>query len=109
MTEEKVRELLFLIWSDQACRIPAHWPDVKWRLLGRRNDGYHDGARLDAACTELAQAFSAEQAPTDPAMVVWQAWPKLTLDNCHRLATLLIEAGESELVSQQPRTIEAAA
>jgi hypothetical protein len=109
MTEERVRELLFLIWRDQACRIPAHWQDVKWRLLRRRNDGYDDGARLDAACTKLAQAFSAEQPPRDPTMVVWQAWPKLTRDNCHRLATLLIDAGKSELASQQPKTIEVVA
>ena len=109
MTEEKVRELLFLIWGDQACRIPAHWPDVKWRLLERRNDGYDDGAHLDATCTKLAQAFSAEQPPADPAIVVWQAWPKLTRDNSRALATLLVEARDREQVPPKPRRRAAAA
>jgi hypothetical protein len=103
MTEEKVRELLFLIWGDQTCRIPAHWPDVKWQLLGWRNDGYDDGGRLNPACTKSAQAFSAEQPPADPAIVVWQAWPKFTRDNCRALSTLLIEARDVEQAPPKPR------
>ena len=109
MNAETVRKQLLLVWAEQACRNPAYWPDVEKRLLEKRGDGYDDGARLDAACTELAGAFSAPQLPSDPAQAVRAAWPKLTGDNCCALATLLVEARDREQAPPKPRRRAAAA
>lgn len=109
MSTETVRKQLLLVWAEQACRNPAYWPDVEKRLLERRGDGYDDGARLDAACTELARAFGAPQLPSDPAQAVRAAWPKLTGDNRCALATLLVETRDHERAPPKPRRRAAAA
>jgi hypothetical protein len=109
MNAETVRKQLLLVWAEQACRNPAYWPEVQERLLEKRGDGYDDGARLDAACTELAGAFSAPQLPSDPAQAIRRAWPKLTRENCCALATLLVEARDREQAPPIPRRRAAAA
>jgi hypothetical protein len=92
MTKEKVFELLLIIWAQQACRNPAHWAEVQRRLLEKQNGGSDGGGRVDAACSELAEVFSGLELPADPALAIWQAWPKFSRDSCDRLAELLIEA-----------------
>jgi hypothetical protein len=108
LNEQQTRDELLKIWGEQACIRSADWPEVLAALMKGRAPDERDldergnlkpnvrypkaGLRrlVDDTARTLTAAF-ADQIPTNPAYVVWRAFPRLDRTNCARLAMRLIE------------------
>lgn len=92
---DAVRVLVHLVWGEQACQRPEHWPEVRERLLERL------APLVDHAVAELARLFGGVRPVDDPAVAVWRTFPRLDRIHCVELARLLIQARAALLRRQQ--------
>jgi hypothetical protein len=83
---DTVRERLLEVWGEQSCQRAKHWPQVRERLIEKL------GPLIAESIAELARLFDGGGPVGDPAIAVWQAFPRLDRQHCAILATLLIGA-----------------
>jgi hypothetical protein len=89
ITLEVVREVLLQIWSEQACRNPAHWPETVERLTANGKM-----QRAIDACQVIAAAFT-DGSPDDPYDVIWRAFPLLDAKHRARFVDRLLQVCRS--------------
>jgi hypothetical protein len=89
-----IREVLLQWQLAQGCRNPAD------RLTLRENLEAKIAPLFDAAAAKLVEEFS-RGTPADPAMRVWKALPRLSLETCVCVAAELTELREG-LPSEAP-------
>ena len=88
LTPERTRVLLLGVWSRQACRLAADWPDVLARLTESSSRHGSFEPRVAEAVERLTAAFQAG-IPPDAAHLIWRAFPMLDPGHCRELAMLL--------------------